>query len=66
MYSGVGEGVWFSSWYVISIDTGYIVQNPQSCPRWSPGFKMEPVLSVSSFNNRLKHACLSRECLYPV
>ena len=42
-------GVWFSSWYVDSIDTGYIVQSPQSGPRWSPAFKMEPVLSVSSF-----------------
>ena len=43
------RGVWFSSWYVISIDTGYIAQSPQSGPRWSPAFKMEPVLSVSSF-----------------
>ena len=41
--------VWFSSWYVISIDTGHIAQSPQSGPRWSPAFKMEPVLSVSSF-----------------
>ena len=46
---GVG-GVWFSSWYVISIDTGHITQNPQSSPRWSPAFRMEPVLRVSSFN----------------
>ena len=37
-------GVWFSSWSVISIDTGYIVQSPQSGPRWSPAFKIEPVL----------------------
>ena len=42
-------GVWFSSWYVVSIDTGHI-QSPQSSPRWSPAFKMEPVLSVSSFS----------------
>ena len=42
-------GVWFSSWYVVSIDTGYIVQSSQSGPRWSPDFKLEPVLSASSF-----------------
>ena len=42
-------GVWFSSWYVVSIDTGHIAQSPQSSPRWSPAFKREPVLSVSSF-----------------
>ena len=41
--------VW-TSLYVISIDTGHIAQSPQSCPRWSPICKMEPVLSVSSFN----------------
>ena len=46
--SGVG-GVWFSSWYVVSIDTEHIVQSPESGPRWSSAFKMEPVLSVSSF-----------------
>ena len=43
-------GVWFSSWYVISVDTGHIAQSPQSSPTWSPAFKMEPVQSVSSFN----------------
>ena len=43
------RGVWFSSWYVLSIDTGRIVPSPQSGPRWSPAFKMEPVLFVSSF-----------------
>ena len=43
-------GVLFSSWYVVSIDTGHIAQSPQSGPRWSTAFKMEPVLSVSSFN----------------
>ena len=37
-------GVWFSSWYVVSIGTGHIAQSPQSSPRWSPAFKMEPVL----------------------
>ena len=42
-------GVCFSSWYVISIDTGLIAQSPQSVPGWNPAFKMEPVLSVSSF-----------------
>ena len=46
-------GVWFSSWYVVSIDTGHIAQNPQSGPRWSPAFKVEPVLSVSSFRTSL-------------
>ena len=48
-----GEGAWFSSWYVVSIDTGHIVQSPQSGPRWSPAFKTEPVLSVSSFTTTL-------------
>ena len=38
------QGFWFSSWYVISIDTGHIGQSPQSGPRWSPAFKMESVL----------------------
>ena len=42
-------GVWFSSWYVVSIGTGHIAQSPQSSPGWSPAFKMEPVLSVFSF-----------------
>ena len=42
-------GVLFSSWYVVSIDTRHIAQSPQSGPRWGPAFKMEPVLSVSSF-----------------
>ena len=45
---GGGRGV---SGFVISIDTGPIAQSPQSCPRWSRAFKMEPVLSVSSFND---------------
>ena len=40
------QGFWFSSWYVISIDTGRIAQSPQSGPRWSPAFTMESVLSV--------------------
>ena len=49
---GWGGGVvWFSSWDVVFIDTGHIAQSPQSGPRWSPAFKMEPVLSVSSFTN---------------
>ena len=48
----VGVGFWFSRWYVISIDTGHIAQSPQSGPRWSPAFKMEPVLSVSSFTSK--------------
>ena len=29
---------------VVSIDTGHIDQSPQSGPRWSPVFKIEPVL----------------------
>ena len=64
------EGVWFSSWYVVSIDTGHIAQSPQSGPRWSPAFKMEPVLSVSSLkgievrglsglNKKKSHRCLT-------
>ena len=52
--SGLGwGGVWFSSWYVVSINTGHIAQSPQSSPRWSPAFEMEPVLSVSSFTGIL-------------
>ena len=43
-------GAWFSNWYVVSIDTGHIAQSPQSSPRWSSAFKIEPVLSVSSFS----------------
>ena len=35
--------------FPVSIDTGRIPQNPQSSPRRSLAFKMEPVLSVSSF-----------------
>ena len=31
------------------MDTGHIAQSPQTGRRWSPAFKMEPVLSVSSF-----------------
>ena len=30
--------------YVVSVDTGHIVLSPQSGPRWSPAFKIEPVL----------------------
>ena len=55
-------GVWFSSWYVVSIDIGYIAQSPQSGPRWSPAFKMEPVVSVSSFNIVGIKGCLLNEC----
>ena len=42
-------GAWFSSWYVVSIDTGHRAQSPQFGPRRSPAFKMEPVLSIFSF-----------------
>ena len=31
--STVGDGVWFSHWFVISIDTGHTAQSPQSGPR---------------------------------
>ena len=41
-------GAWFSSWYDVSIDTGHIAQSPQSSPRWSPAFKIEPVLFLPS------------------
>ena len=51
-------GVWFSSWYVVSIDTRHIAQSPQSGPRWSPAFKMEPVLFASSFIISYKHPLL--------
>ena len=44
------SGAWLSSWYVVSIDTGHRAQSPQSGPRWSPAFRTEPVLSVSSLN----------------
>ena len=47
------QGAWFSSWYVVSIDTGQTAQSPRSGPRESPALKMEPVLSVSSFNTNL-------------
>ena len=50
-----GEGrAWFSSWYVVSIDTGHIARSPQSGPRWSPAFKMEPVLFPPSITMVLK------------
>ena len=39
-----GSSFVFSSWYVISIDTGHIAQSPQSGPRWSPAFMIEPIL----------------------
>ena len=39
-------GVWFSSWYVVSIGTGHIAQSPPSGPKWSPAFKIEPPLAL--------------------
>ena len=45
----LSSGGWFSSWYVVSIDSGHIPQSPQSGPRWSPVFKIEPVLFPPSF-----------------
>ena len=46
-------GAWFSSWYVISIDTGHIAQSPHFSPRWSPAFKIEPVLFRTSCSHTL-------------
>ena len=46
-------GAWFSSWYVVSIDTGLIAQSPQSGPRWSPAFKIEPVLFLPSVKSQI-------------
>ena len=42
------RGLCFSSWYVICIDIGHVARSPQSSPRWSPAFKMEPVLFLPS------------------
>ena len=50
----LSRGPGFSSRCVVSIDTGHIAQSPQSDPRWSPAFKTEPVLSVSSFRSTIK------------
>ena len=53
----LGNGALVFRWYVVSIDTGHIAQSPQSSPKWSPAFKMEPVLSVSFFiSSKLKKA----------
>ena len=41
-------GGYFSGWYVVSIDTGHTAQSPQSGPRWSPAFEIEPVLFLPS------------------
>ena len=60
---GGGEGVWFSSLYVVSIDTGHIAQSPQSGPRWSPAFELEPVPSVSSFKTRTHFLALEQVLL---
>ena len=45
----LSRGPGFSSRCVVSIDTGHIAQSPQSDPRWSSAFKMEPVLFPPSF-----------------
>jgi len=37
-------GAWFSSWYVVSIGTDHRAQSPQFGPRWSPVFRIEPVV----------------------
>ena len=42
MYEPWGSSIqraWFSSWYVVSIDTGCLAQSPQFGPRWSPASK---------------------------
>ena len=49
-----GGGVWFSSWYVVSIDTGHRAQSPQSGPRRSPAFKIQPVLFPPSLTLTLR------------
>ena len=48
-------GAWFSSCYVISIDTGHIAQSLQSGPRWSHAFKIEPDLFPSSILPPIKN-----------
>ena len=56
-----GVGVWFSSWYVVSINPGHIGQSPQSAgPRWSLAFKLEPVLFPPSPSALF---CVSRHSL---
>ena len=37
----------------MSIDTGHRAQSPQSGPRWSPAFKMEPVLFPTSLGRKV-------------
>ena len=66
----VGGGVWFSRWYVVSIDPGHIAQSSQSSPGWSPAFKMEPVLFPPSINSSqrshqaLKSTVILKFCSY--
>ena len=64
------SGAWFSSWYVISIDTGRIAQSPQSGQRWSPAFKIEPILFPPSeetprimFTSKGKHNSVTLKCI---
>ena len=45
----LGNGALVFRWYVVSIDSGHTAQSPQSDPRWSPAFKIEPVLFLPSF-----------------
>ena len=54
---------WFSSWCVVSIDTGCIAHSPQSGPEWSPAFKMEPVLfppSLALYANKSRNKLLGQ------
>ena len=57
MSPGAFPGAWFSSWYVISIDTERIAQRPQPRPKWSPAFKIEPVLFPPSAASRGHSSC---------
>ena len=48
-----------------SIDTGHIAQSLQSGPRWSPAFKMEPVLFPPSVvTQKIKNKNVKKYCQY--
>ena len=61
-FRGPGFPVGMSFPLILSIDTGHIARSPQSGPRWSPAFKMEPVLSVSSFKISRAGSLSLRQC----
>ena len=48
---------------MVSIDTGHIAQSPQSGPRWSPAFQIEPVLFPPS-SGIINHPSL--DCNHPL